>query len=166
MTDFYLKKLSGVKAFIFDFDGVFTDGMVHVHDDGTYTRSTNIKDGYAINKAIKKGYKIAVISGGGSAGVVARLNQLGVKDVFIQTKDKLAVLESWLELNNLTANDCLMMGDDEPDLPVLNFVGFSCCPADAVAEIRHSVDYVSVENGGKGSVRDIVEKKLRLDNNW
>ncbi len=166
MTQFYLQKLKSIKAFVFDFDGVFTDGNIYVADDGTFSRSTNIKDGYAVNKAIQLGYKIAVISGGSSEGVVHRLNKLGVQDVFIQVKDKVAILNKWLHSNDLSLDDCLMMGDDEPDLPILDLVGFSCCPADAVPVIKDRVDFVSPKDGGKGCIRDIIETKLKLDNRW
>jgi len=140
--------------------------MLYVSDDGTFFRSTNIKDGYAINKAVKAGYPIAVISGGSSDGVIRRLNRLGVQDVFIQVKDKVAVLDRWLEENDLSYDDCLMMGDDEPDLAILKKVHFSACPADAVAEIRHQVDFVSSLNGGTGCVRHLIETKMRLDKTW
>ncbi|MBO6515624.1 MAG: HAD-IIIA family hydrolase [Bacteroidia bacterium] len=166
LTDFYLKKLKTVKALVFDFDGVFTNGNIYVSDDGSFFRSTNVKDGYAINKAVKLGYPIAVISGGSSEGVVRRLNRLGVDDVFIQVKDKVKVLHSWLEKNNLQASECLVMGDDVPDAKILKMVGFSCSPADAVAEIRSFVDFVSSKNGGEGCVREVVEAKLRLDGHW
>jgi 3-deoxy-D-manno-octulosonate 8-phosphate phosphatase (KDO 8-P phosphatase) len=166
LEEFYLKKLKKVKAFVFDFDGVFTNGMIYVSDDGTFFRSTNIKDGYAVNKAIKAGYPVAVISGGSSEGVIRRLNRLGVQDVFIQVKDKVAVLNEWLTKYDLSYDDCLMMGDDEPDKAVLDLVHFSACPADAVPEIRQKVDFVSPVKGGEGCVRNLIETKMRLDKTW
>ncbi|MFT5723826.1 MAG: 3-deoxy-D-manno-octulosonate 8-phosphate phosphatase (KDO 8-P phosphatase) [Bacteroidia bacterium] len=166
LAEIYLQKLKKVKVFVFDIDGVLTDGNIYVSDAGVFTRSTSVKDGYALVKAIKSGYKIVVISGGSADGVKIRLNRLGIPDVFLRVKDKLAVLNTWLKENNFEISACLMMGDDEPDLPVLNAVGFSCCPADAVQKIKDTVDYQSPNAGGKGCVRNVIETRLKLTNDW
>lgn len=151
---------------MFDIDGVLTDGNIYASDAGVFTRSTSVKDGYALVKALKAGYKIVVISGGSAEGVKIRLNRLGVESVFLQVKNKLEVLNNWLAENNHTLSECLMMGDDEPDLAIINAVGFSCCPADAVQKIKDSVDYQSPNAGGQGCVRNVIETCLKLSNNW
>ena len=141
LADIYLQKLKHIKVFVFDIDGVLTDGNIHVTDEGVFFRSTSVKDGYGIAKALKAGFKIVAISGGSAEGVKIRLNRLGVKDVFLHVKNKLEVLDTWLLKNNFQRKDCLMMGDDEPDLSIMEAVGFSCCPADAVQKVKDSVDY-------------------------
>ncbi|MCB9261137.1 MAG: HAD-IIIA family hydrolase [Flavobacteriales bacterium] len=163
MSEIYLQKLKNIKALIFDFDGVLSDGKIYVDDNGVFSRSTNVKDGYAIGQALKRGYKIAVISGGGSQGVVHRMTRLGVNDVFVQVKNKVETFEQWITQNDLRAEECLMMGDDEPDLPLMRLVGFSCCPANAMPSVRFSVDFVSPINGGEGCVRQIIDTLLTVN---
>ncbi len=166
MSELYLKKLKKVNVFVFDIDGVLTDGNIYVSDEGVYTRSTSVKDGYALVKALRAGFKIVVISGGNAEGVKLRLNKLGIDDVYLGVKTKIDVLTDWLQKHNHSLEECLMMGDDEPDCPVLKAVGFSCCPADAVQKVRENVDYISPNDGGKQCVRHIIETRLRLTNNW
>jgi 3-deoxy-D-manno-octulosonate 8-phosphate phosphatase (KDO 8-P phosphatase) len=166
LADIYLQKLKHIKVFVFDIDGVLTDGNIHVTDEGVFFRSTSVKDGYSIAKALKAGFKIVAISGGSAEGVKIRLNRLGVKDVFLHVKNKLEVLDTWLLKNNFQRKDCLMMGDDEPDLSIMEAVGFSCCPADAVQKVKDSVDYQSPNAGGKGCVRNVIETRLKLSNDW
>lgn len=166
MADIYLQKLKRVKVFVFDIDGVLTDGNIYVSDDGVFSRSTSVKDGYAMVKALEKGYKIVVISGGSAEGVKIRLERLGITDVYLHVKNKLEVLTQWLAENNYELSDCLMMGDDEPDLVIMNAVGFSCCPADAVQKIKDTVDFQSPNVGGRGCVRNVIETCLKLSNNW
>jgi len=162
----YLEKFKRVKAFVFDVDGVFTDGSILITESGDQLRSMDIKDGYAVNHAIKAGYEIIVISGGSSEGVRIRLNKLGVRHVELGVKDKMEVLKRLLLELNLRAEDCLAIGDDVPDIQILNYVGCSACPADAIYEIRDIVDYLSPFSGGKGCVRDVIEQVLRLSNRW
>ncbi len=166
MAEIYLQKLKHIKVFVFDIDGVLTDGNINVTDDGVFFRSTSVKDGYGIAKALKAGFKIVVISGGSAEGVKIRLNRLGVDDVFLHVKNKLEVLDSWLMKNNYQREDCLMMGDDEPDLKVMAAVGFSCCPSDSVQKVKDAVDYQSPNVGGKGCVRNVIETRLKLSNDW
>ncbi len=166
LADIYLQKLKHIKVFVFDIDGVLTDGNIHVTDEGVFFRSTSVKDGYGIAKALKAGFKVVAISGGSAEGVKIRLNRLGVKDVFLHVKNKLEVLDTRLLQNNFQRKDCLMMGDDEPDLSIMEAVGFSCCPADAVQKVKDSVDYQSPNAGGKGCVRNVIETRLKLSNDW
>ena len=162
----FLEKLKSVKAFIFDVDGVLTDGTVHVTEAGEQLRQFNIKDGYALQLAVKRGFKIAVITGGRSAGVMLRLKGLGITDVFMPVDSKVEVYNQFVADNELTANDILYMGDDIPDLPVMKLVGLPVCPQDAVEEIKAISAYISPINGGKGCVRDIIEKVLKIQSKW
>lgn len=162
----FLEKLKSVKAFIFDVDGVLTDGIVHVTETGEQLRQFNIKDGYALQLAVKRGYKIAIITGGRSAGVMLRLRGLGITDVFMQVDSKIEVYQQFLSDNQLTADDILYMGDDIPDLPVMKLAGLPVCPQDAAEEIKTISTYISPLNGGKGCVRDIIEKVLKIQTRW
>lgn len=162
----YLNKLHAIKAFVFDMDGVLTDGTVLVTEAGEQLRRFNIKDGYALQLAVRQGYKVAVISGGNSEGAKKRLDGLGIKDALMGVHDKVAELNRYLVQHNLIADEVVFMGDDMPDLEVLQLVGISACPADAVQEIKAQVLYVSDKNGGQGCVRDIIEKVMRVQGKW
>lgn len=159
-------KLQSVTTFIFDVDGVLTNGMLLVMPDGEFLRSMNIKDGYAMQLAIKKGYRIAIISGGHSKGVPVRLERLGIQDIFMGVNNKMEVYNELLLKYNLTNEAVLYMGDDQPDLPLLKICGVPCCPGDAVPEIKANSVYVSQKNGGDGCVRDIIEQVMRLHGTW
>lgn len=162
----YLQEMKTIKAFVFDVDGVLTDGSLFVQERGEMLRTMYIRDGYAIQLAVKKGYKVCIISGGKSEGVISRLKRLGVEDVFMGVDDKTEKLEEYLISNNLKAKDILYMGDDMPDFDVMSIVGFPCCPADAVQEIVTLCKYISPLKGGRGCVRDVIEKVLKLNNCW
>ena len=162
----FKEKLQKVNTFIFDVDGVLTDGSLLVMPDGEFLRRMNIKDGYAMALAVKRGYRIAIISGGHSSGVPVRLKRLGIEEVFRGVENKLVVYEQLLEKYNLADEQILYMGDDVPDLPLIKRCGVPCCPADAVTEILQKSIYVSSREGGQGCVRDIIEQVLRLHGNW
>lgn len=162
----YKEKLAPVRAFVFDFDGVMTDGSVWVYADREAVRCGNIKDGFAVQYAVKKGYIIAVISGATSASIDNRMHMLGVDQCYTGCGDKIKTYNEFLRRNNLTDEQVLCMGDDLPDYPILRRAGVSTCPADAAVEIRDMVDYVSLYNGGHGCVRDVIEQVLRLQGNW
>lgn len=159
-------QLKRVKAFVFDVDGVLTNGEVLVTEVGEQLRSFCIKDGYALQLAIKQGYPIAVITGGKSLGVKLRLEGLGIKDVFIDASHKIMILEQWMQKNNIQSESVLYMGDDIPDMEAMGMVGFASCPADAVEDIKAISHYISPIKGGKGAARDVIEKVLRLQNKW
>lgn len=161
-----LEKLQQITAFIFDVDGVLTDGNILVTETGEQLRNFNTKDGYALQLAVKKGYKICVISGGTSQGVLKRLNGLGIADVYLGIHHKLEVFENYLKTNNLHPNNIVYVGDDIPDLPPMQKVGLAVCPADAVNEIKAISHYVSPYNGGSGVARDIIEKVLKIQGKW
>lgn len=162
----YKEKLAPIRAFVFDFDGVMTDGSVWVYADRETVRCGNIKDGYAVQYAVKKGYIVAVISGATSASIDNRMRMLGVEQCYTGCGNKIETYEKFLELNNLTDSQVLCMGDDLPDYPMLKRAGVSTCPADAAVEIRDMVDYVSIHPGGHGAVRDVIEQVLRLQGTW
>ncbi|MBK1439022.1 HAD-IIIA family hydrolase [Parapedobacter sp. ISTM3] len=155
-----------VKAFVFDVDGVLSDGNVLVTEHGEQLRSFNIKDGYAMQLAVKKKYPIAVITGGKSLGVKKRLAGLGITDVFLGVDDKSAVFHDWLSSLGLSPADVLYMGDDIPDLANMRIAGLPACPADAVEEIKAVAAYISFRNGGTGAVRDVMEKVMKLQGTW
>jgi 3-deoxy-D-manno-octulosonate 8-phosphate phosphatase (KDO 8-P phosphatase) len=161
-----LEQFKSISTFVFDVDGVLTDGSLTVLPGGLMARKMNVKDGYALQLAVKRGYNVIIISGGKSEEVAERLYKLGVKEVYMQVIDKVSVLNNYLLTNNIQWNEALYMGDDIPDLNVMKKVGLSCCPADAVSEIKEISNYISPINGGFGCARDIIEKVLKLRGHW
>jgi 3-deoxy-D-manno-octulosonate 8-phosphate phosphatase (KDO 8-P phosphatase) len=155
-----------IKTFIFDVDGVLTDGNLLVTEAGELLRTMNSKDGYAMKHALENGYKICIITGGKSDGVVLRLKGLGLTDIFYKVGDKVPVFNQYLNDNNLNADEILYMGDDMPDYEVMQLVGLPTCPQDAVSDIINITKYVSPLNGGDGCVRDVIEKVMKLQDLW
>lgn len=162
----YKKRLSDITTFIFDVDGVLTDGSVILDSSGEMVRTMHTKDGYALQHAIKKGFNVIIITGGHSTMVKKRLEALGIEKVFLSTHEKLPVMKQYLKDNNILTKQVLYMGDDIPDLPCLKIVGISTCPNDAAVEIREVSDYISHIDGGKGCVRDVLEQTMRVQNKW
>ncbi len=159
-------KLRPITAFMLDIDGVLTDGMVITLPDGEQMRRMNIKDGYALQHAVKKGYHISIISGGTSESVRKRLNTLGITEVNLACKNKIEVFEKLKEKFGLTEEQILYIGDDIPDYKVMKRVGFAACPNDAAEEIKGISDYISSKKGGEGCVRDLIEQVLKLQGKW
>ena len=155
-----------VKAFVFDVDGVLTDSTIYLLGNGEQARRMNIKDGYALQLAIKKGYKVIVMSGADVSSAEQRLQRLGITDIYFGITSKLELLKQICEKNKLTPEEVLYMGDDIPDTAVMNFAGVPCCPADAVPEIKAISFYISSLPGGQGCVRDVIEKVLKLNGDW
>lgn len=162
----FLAQLEKINTFIFDVDGVLTNGEILASDSGEYLRTFNIKDGYALQLAVKKGYHVAIISGGSGAAMQKRFEGLGIPDIFLGVSDKVAVYQDLVLKHKLEASQILYMGDDIPDLNVMKLVGLPTCPADAVPEIKAISAYISPYEGGKTAVRDIVEKVLRVQQQW
>ena len=157
--------LNNVKAFAFDVDGVFSNNLL-LHPSGELLRTMNIKDGFAVQYAIKKGYPIAIITGGNSEAVKIRFENLGIKDIYLKSQNKIEDFNDFLLRNQLTPDDILYMGDDLPDYEVMHHVGIPTCPSDAAEEIKTIAQYISDKNGGEGAVRDVIRQVLRLQGNW
>ena len=162
----FKRLLPRIKLLVFDVDGVLTDGSIHCFNDGEQVRVMNIKDGYALQLAIKKGLRILIISGGKSEAIIKRLNLLGVEDIYMGVHHKLPVLHQYLLNHQIGLDETLYMGDDIPDMECLKHVSASTCPADAANDIRSICLYVSHQAGGKGCVRDIIEQVLKVQNMW
>lgn len=162
----YKSKLHAIKAFIFDYDGVVTDGFLLVSNKDNVFRSGNVKDGYAIQYAIRKGYEIAIISGGNGDSILSRMEMLGVKDVFTGSSNKKEIFFDYLKEKGFKSEEVLFMGDDIPDYDLMVEAGVGTCPADAVEEIKSVADYISHKNGGHGCVRDVIEQVMRLHDQW
>ncbi|WP_316796780.1 3-deoxy-D-manno-octulosonate 8-phosphate phosphatase [Pedobacter agri] len=162
----FLQKLKDITTFIFDVDGVLTDGSVQVNDNGQSLRTFNIKDGYALQLAVKRGYNVCIISGGDGIAMAKRFSNLGITDVFLGTGDKVSIFNQYLLDKKITAGEVLYMGDDIPDLKVMKLVGLPTCPADAVDEIKAISTFISPYQGGKTAARDIIEKVMKLQGKW
>jgi 3-deoxy-D-manno-octulosonate 8-phosphate phosphatase (KDO 8-P phosphatase) len=162
----YKLLLKQIKGFVFDVDGVFTDGQVYLFPGNRYVRSINIKDGFAVQHAVKMGFPIAIITGGNSREVKKRFEYLGVKDIYMRSSTKWDDYESFRKKYNFDHENILYMGDDLPDYEIMQRVGLSTCPADAAHEIQDISKYVSDKKGGEGCVRDIIEQVLRVHDKW
>ena len=165
MTNFK-EGLKIVKAFAFDVDGVLSSPEVYLHPGGELMRSMNTKDGYALQHAVKRGYPIAIITGGKTEAVGERFRGLGITDIYLGSSNKIDDYKDFLFKYGLKDEEVLYMGDDLPDYEVLKKVGVPCCPSDAVEEIKSVAHYISPFAGGKGCARDVIEQVLRLHGRW
>jgi 3-deoxy-D-manno-octulosonate 8-phosphate phosphatase (KDO 8-P phosphatase) len=162
----FKEDLAKVKAFVFDIDGVLSQQTTQLGTFGNPSRSVNFRDGYAIQLAVKKGYCVAVISGGQSKEYRKRLHSLGVKDVYLKSRNKIDNFNILLKKYNIDRSEVLYMGDDIPDYGVMKVTGIPVCPSDADSEIKQIAACISDKKGGEGCVRDVIEQVLRLHNNW
>ncbi len=162
----YKEKLLKVNTFIFDYDGVLSDGNVLFTSSGDALRTANVKDGYAMQLAIKKNYRIAIISGGYSESMKLRLESLKIEDIFLGVDKKIDVYDQYLETHNLKQENVLFMGDDIPDYEIMLKAGVPTCPSDASEEIKRAATYISHMPGGRGCVRDIIEQVLKVQGKW
>lgn len=163
---FFKEELMSVKAFVFDVDGVLSRDLSPLNEDGEPMRTANVKDGFAIRNAIMQGYPIAIISGGRNENIRKRYQILGVTFIYIGVKEKTTCYHDFLVKNNLTNDSILFMGDDLPDLELMELAGVPTCPADAVTEIKLASKYISDSNGGEGCVRDVIEQVMRAQGKW
>lgn len=166
MEKSYKTYLKQITTFIFDVDGVLTDGTVMITSEGDLLRRMNIQDGYAIKTAVQKEYNICIITGGTNEGVRQRLRGLGVTDIYLGAHHKEESLEEYLELYNINPEHVLYMGDDIPDIPAMRQVMIPSCPQNAVPEVKNICKYISHKSGGKGCVRDVIEQVLKVRGDW
>ncbi len=162
----YKEYLNHITTFIFDVDGVLTDGTVLVTTSGELLRTMGIKDGFALKFAVSAGYNVAIISAGTNEGVKLRLEGLGVKDVFLGAHDKVKQFEAYIKTNNIKSENILYMGDDVADYPVMKLVGLPSCPQDAIPEVKGIAKYISHKKGGEGAARDVIEQVLKVQGKW
>lgn len=162
----YKEIMNDITTFIFDVDGVLTDGMVHVTQDGEILRNMNIRDGFAIKSALESGYNVCIISGGKNEGVRIRLRNLGVTDIYLGSPDKVETFKEYTEIYGINPSQVLYMGDDIPDYHVMKLVGLPTCPQDAAPEIKAICKYISHINGGKGAGRDVIEQVMKVQGKW
>jgi len=162
----FKEDIARTEAFVFDVDGVFTDGSIVPLPDGDFMRTYYARDGYAVAYAASQGYKICIISGGRGESLRRRFEMLHVTDIYTNCADKEAALKEFLEKYSLDAGNVIYMGDDIPDVGVMRMVGIPVCPADAASEVIEAARYVSEFPGGKGCVRDIIEQVLRAHGRW
>ena len=162
----YKEYLKQITTFVFDVDGVLTDGSIQIGTNGEMLRTMHTKDGYAMKTALQQGFNICIISGGNNEGVRSRLQGLGVTDIYLGAHDKTEQLDEYFDIYNIKSENVLYMGDDIPDFPVMKLVGLPCCPQDAVKEIKEISKYVSHKKGGQGCVRDVIEQVLKVQDKW
>lgn len=166
MKKSYKEYLKDITTFIFDVDGVFTDGSVLITSSGEMLRTMNVKDGYALKTALLKGYNVCIISGGSNEGVRNRLKGLGVTAIYLGAHHKQKPLEEYMDTYQIKPVNALYMGDDLPDIPPMKMVQLATCPQNAVPEVKAVCDYISHKNGGEGCVRDIIEQVLKVRGDW
>ncbi|MBD5356419.1 MAG: HAD-IIIA family hydrolase [Bacteroides sp.] len=158
--------LRKIKGFVFDVDGVLSPSTVPLGEDGYPKRMVSVKDGYALQLAMKLGFKIAVITGGSGTSIIARFKSLRIEDVYTNAHKKLPMLQEWLKKNKLSAEEVAYMGDDIPDLPCMRNVGLPAAPFDACWEAKETAAYISKFSGGYGCVRDLIEQTLKAQDLW
>ena len=162
----FKEDIARTEAFIFDVDGVMTDGGIIPTLDGDFIRRYNAKDGYALGYAVKMGYKVCIITGGRGKTLENRLRMLGINRYYTDCMDKITAMREYFADEGIDPAHAIYMGDDIPDLECMRAVGIPVCPADAVSEVIEASRYVSEFRGGEGAVRDIVEQVLRARGDW
>ena len=162
----FKEEITRIKAFVFDIDGVLSLQTINLNSFGIPNRTVNLRDGYALQLAVKKGYKVGVISGGNAKDYKKRLKSLGVSDIVLQSRDKKVDFEVFLHKNGFNPAEVMYMGDDIPDMEVMKRTGVPVCPSDADDEIKKVSHYISDRRGGEGCVRDVIEQVMRLHGKW
>lgn len=162
----YKEILNDITTFVFDVDGVLTNGSILVSTEGDLLRSMNIKDGYALKKAVKLGYTVCIISGGKNEGVRKRLRGLGITDIHLGVENKVDCLDEFFDVYNIKPENVAYMGDDIPDTHPMKLIGLPTCPQDAVSEVKAISKYISHKKGGEGCARDLIEQVLKVQEKW
>jgi len=162
----FRKKIQRIRVLLLDVDGVLTDGTIIYNGDGQEMKAFNIRDGAAIKWLQRAGLEVAILSGRNSAPVLVRAKELGIEKVIQSAYDKLPAFDKFLSESGCQADEVAYIGDDFHDLPVLKRAGFSACPADAVSEVKKSVDYVCRSKGGNGVIREVAEMILKSQKKW
>lgn len=162
----YKANLHAINTFVLDYDGVLTDGKVILTSEGEALRTANVKDGYAMQLAVKKGYNLIIISGGYSKSTLLRLKNLGISEIHLGVEHKLETYHEMMEKYQLNVEQVLYMGDDIPDIKPMSEAGIACCPADAAEEVKKISHYISHKEGGTGCVRDVIEQVMKVHDNW
>jgi 3-deoxy-D-manno-octulosonate 8-phosphate phosphatase (KDO 8-P phosphatase) len=159
-------KFRDITTFIFDVDGVFTNSEVIVMENGDLVRTMNTRDGQAVKYALDAGYNVAIITKGFSTGVRKRFELLGITHIFDRLKDKEDTYSQFKLSLSLTDSEILYMGDDLPDISILKQAGIAACPGDAVPEVIEASDFISSKEGGRGCVREVIEKVMKTQGKW
>ncbi len=158
--------LRKIRGFIFDVDGVLSKDVIPLHPNGDPMRTVNIKDGYALQLAVKKGYQVAIITGGYTDSVKMRFERLGVKYLYMRSSVKMKDYTDFMNRTGLKPEEVLYAGDDIPDYEVMKLVGLPVAPADAASEIKDISLYISSKNGGEGIARDVIEQTMKTQGTW
>ncbi|UAB82974.1 HAD-IIIA family hydrolase [Zunongwangia sp. SCSIO 43204] len=166
MEKSYKEYLNDINTFVFDVDGVLTNGSVQVTTEGDLIRTMSVKDGYALKQAVKAGYTVCIISGGKNEGVRTRLRELGVTDIYLGIDDKVEQLDEFFDIYDIKAENVLYMGDDIPDMYPMKLIALPTCPQDAVPEVKEISKYISHKKGGDGCARDVIEQVMKVQGKW
>ncbi|CAK7080704.1 MAG: 3-deoxy-D-manno-octulosonate 8-phosphate phosphatase KdsC [Parabacteroides sp.] len=158
--------LKKIKAFVFDVDGVLSGEVIPLHPDGDPMRTVNIKDGYALQLAVKKGYQVAIITGGYTEAVKIRFSRLGITHIYMKSAIKVHDFNDFMTKTGLHPDEVLYAGDDIPDYEVMKMVGLPVAPADAAPEIKSIAKYISLKKGGDGIARDVIEQTMKAQGHW
>lgn len=158
--------LTKIKAFVFDVDGVLSCDVVSLHPNGDPMRTVNIKDGYALQLAVKKGYQVGIITGGYTEAVQIRFSRLGIEHIYMRSAVKIHDFNDFLQKTGLIPEEVMYAGDDIPDYDVMKRVGLPVAPADAAPEIKQIAKYISLCKGGEGVARDVIEQTMKAQGHW
>lgn len=166
MKQHFKDRLTNIKGFVFDVDGVLSSSTISLYPNGEPMRTANIKDGYALQLAVKLGYQIAIITGANTEAIRKRFSNLGINHIYMSSDIKIRDYEDFKQQCGLNDDEIICMGDDIPDIPILKLSGIATCPADAVDDVKSVVEYISHRSGGHGCARDIIEQVLRAQHKW
>ena len=158
--------LTRIKAFVFDVDGVLSREVIPLSPDGDPMRTVNIKDGYALQLAVKKGYHVAIITGAYTEAVRVRFSRLGITHIYLKSAIKMRDYQDFVNKAGVQPEEVMYAGDDIPDYEVMQLAGLPVAPADAAPEIKQIAKYISSRKGGEGVARDVIEQTLKAQGHW